>query len=219
VGDRYIGVEHGRYLAERIPGATYVELPGNDHYPFYGDMESVVAEIRTFLATMPEHLEIDRMLATILVTDIVGSTRLAAELGDTRWRGLLDRHDEVVRTELDRFRGQLIRSTGDGVLAMFDGAARGVRCAEAIRTALLGHDLDIRAGLHTGEVELREGGPDGIAVHIAARVGELAASGEVLVSQTVKDLTVGSDLAFEPRGVHTLKGVPGEWQTYAAVRS
>jgi class 3 adenylate cyclase/pimeloyl-ACP methyl ester carboxylesterase len=216
-GDRYIRVDHGRYLAERIAGARYVELPGEDHYPFYGDMESVVAEIRSFVAALPEPAEVDRMLATILVTDIVGSTRLAAELGDRRWRELLDRHDETVRAELDRYRGQVIRSTGDGIMAMFDGAARAVRCAAAIRTALLRHGLDIRAGLHTGEVELRESGPDGIAVHIAARVGELAESGEVLVSQTVKDLTVGADLAFEPRGSHTLKGVPGDWQTYAAV--
>jgi class 3 adenylate cyclase len=217
-GDRYIRVGHGRYLAERIPGARYVELPGDDHYPFYGDMESVVGEVRSFIATLPERDEADRMLATILVTDIVGSTRLAGELGDRRWRDLLDRHDQEVRAELDRFRGQLIRSTGDGVLAMFDGAARAVRCADAIRTVLFRHGLEIRAGLHTGEVELRESGPDGIAVHIAARVGELAESGEVLVSQTVKDLTVGADLAFEPRGTHSLKGVPGDWQTYAAIR-
>jgi pimeloyl-ACP methyl ester carboxylesterase/class 3 adenylate cyclase len=216
-GDRYIRVEHGRYLAERIPGARFVELPGEDHFPFHGDMEAVVAEIRSFLAALPEPGEADRMLATILVTDIVGSTRLASELGDARWRELLDRHDEAVRVELARFRGQQIRSTGDGVLAMFDGAARAVHCAGAIRTALLPHDLHIRAGLHTGEVELREGGPDGIAVHIAVRVGELAESGEVLVSQTVKDLTVGSDIPFEARGSYELKGVPGEWQTYAAV--
>ena len=216
-GDRYIRVEHGRYLAERIPGARYVELPGEDHFPFYGDMESIVAETRSFLATLPEPLEADRMLATILVTDIVDSTRLAGELGDSRWRELLDRHDEVTRAELARFRGQEIRSTGDGVLAMFDGAARAVRCASAIRAALLPHGLHVRAGLHTGEIELREGGPDGIAVHIAARVGELAESGEVLVSQTVKDLTIGADLAFEPRGSHALKGVPGNWQMYAAM--
>jgi class 3 adenylate cyclase/pimeloyl-ACP methyl ester carboxylesterase len=216
-GDRYIRVAHGRYLAERIPGARYVELHGEDHYPFYGDMEAVVSEIRSFLATLPEPGEADRMLATILVTDIVGSTRLAGELGDRRWRELLDRHDETVRSELARFRGQVIRSTGDGILAMFDGAARAVRCAAAIREALLPHGLEIRAGLHTGEVELRESGPDGIAVHIAARVGELAESGEVLVSQTVKDLTVGADLSFEPRGSHALKGVPGHWQTYAAI--
>ena len=216
-GDRYVRVGHGRYLAEHISGARYVELPGEDHYPFYGDMESVVGEIRSFLATLPEPHEADRMLATILVTDIVGSTRTATELGDRRWRELLDRHDEVVRAELSRFRGQQIRSTGDGILAMFDGAARAVRCAAAIRDALRPHGLEIRAGLHTGEVELRENGPDGIAVHIAARVGELAESGEVLVSQTVKDLTVGADLAFDPRGSHVLKGVPGDWQTYAAV--
>lgn len=216
-GDRYIRVEHGRHLADRIPGARYVELPGEDHFPFYGDTEPVVSEIRSFLMTLPEPGEIDRMLATILVTDIVGSTRRATELGDKRWRELLDRHDELVRAELARYRGQVIRSTGDGVLAMFDGAARAVRCAAAIRAALLPHDLHIRAGLHTGEVELRDGGPDGIAVHIAARVGELAQSDEVLVSQTVKDLTVGADLTFEPRGSHPLKGVPGDWQTYAAV--
>ncbi len=216
-GDRYIRVGHGRYLAERISGARYVELPGEDHFPFYGDMESVVSEIRSFVATLPEPHEIDRMLATILVTDIVGSTRTATELGDRRWRELLDRHDEVVRAELTRFRGKQIRSTGDGILAMFDGAARAVRCAAAIRDALRPHGLNIRAGLHTGEVELRESGPDGVAVHIAARVGELAESGQVLVSQTVKDLTVGADLAFDPRGSHVLKGVPGDWQTYAAV--
>jgi class 3 adenylate cyclase/pimeloyl-ACP methyl ester carboxylesterase len=216
-GDRYIRAEHGRYLAEWIPGARYVELPGDDHYPFYGDMEAVIGELRSFLAELPEPREADRMLATILVTDIVGSTRLASELGDRRWRELLDRHDEVARAELARYRGTVIRSTGDGILAMFDGAARAVYCAGAIRKALLAHGLDIRAGLHTGEVELRESGPDGIAVHIAARVGELAESGEVLVSQTVKDLTVGADLTFEPRGSHALKGVPGDWQTYAAV--
>jgi class 3 adenylate cyclase/pimeloyl-ACP methyl ester carboxylesterase len=216
-GDRYVRVGHGRYLAERISGARYVELPGDDHFPFYGDMESIVAEIRSFVATLPEPGEADRMLATILVTDIVGSTRLAGELGDRRWRELLDRHDQVVGAELARFRGQQIRSTGDGILAMFDGAARAVRCAAAMRDALRPHGLDIRAGLHTGEVELRESGPDGIAVHIAARVGELAEAGEVLVSQTVKDLTVGADLVFEPRGSHALKGVPGDWQTYAAV--
>lgn len=215
-GDRYVRVGHGRYLAEHISGARYVELAGEAHYPFYGDMESVVGEIRSFLATLPEPHEADRMLATILVTDIVGSTRTATELGDRRWRDLLDRHDEVVRAELSRFRGQQIRSTGDGILAMFDGAARAVRCAAAIRDTLRPHGLEIRAGLHTGEVELRESGPDGIAVHIAARVGELAESGEVLVSQTVKDLTVGADLAFEARGSHVLKGVPGDWQTYAA---
>lgn len=216
-GDRYIHVEHGRYLAERITGARYVELAGEDHYPFYGDMESIVAEIRSFLATVPEPHEADRMLATILVTDIVDSTRTATELGDRRWRELLDHHDEVVGAELARFRGRQIRSTGDGILAMFDGAARAVRCAAAIRDALRPHGLDIRAGVHTGEVELRENGPDGIAVHIAARVADLAESGEVLVSQTVKDLTVGANLAFEPRGSHELKGVPGEWQTYASV--
>jgi pimeloyl-ACP methyl ester carboxylesterase len=215
-GDRWIRPEHGRYLAERIEGARYVELEGDSHYAFYGDTEAVVREMRSFLTTLPEPQEINRMLATILFTDIVGSTERAAELGDRRWRALLDRHDAVVRAQLDRFRGRQVRSTGDGVFASFDGAARAVRAAAAVREALRPLDLQVRAGLHTGEVELRGGSPNGIAVHIAARVSELAGAGEVLVSQTVKDLTVGSGLTFESRGAHSLKGVPGEWQLYAA---
>jgi class 3 adenylate cyclase/pimeloyl-ACP methyl ester carboxylesterase len=213
--DPWIRPEHGRYLAERIEGARYVELDGDSHYPFYGDMEAVVSEIRGFLATLPEPREVDRMLATILFTDIVDSTKRAAELGDERWRALLDRHDALVGAEIERFRGRAIRSTGDGMLATFDGAARAVRCAAALHDALRPLDLKIRAGLHTGEVEIRGEGPEGIAVHIAARVAELAGAGDVLVSQTVKDLTVGSGLAFGSRDVHSLKGVPGEWQMYA----
>jgi class 3 adenylate cyclase/alpha-beta hydrolase superfamily lysophospholipase len=214
-GDRWIRVEHGRYLAERIEGARFVELDGDSYYVFYGDMDAVLRELRSFLDTLPEPQEANRMLATILFTDIVASTERAAELGDRRWRALLDEHDTTVRAQLARFRGKQIRSTGDGMLATFDGAARAVRAAAAIREALRPLDLRVRAGLHTGEVELRDGGPDGIAVHIAARVAALADGGEVLVSQTVKDLTVGSGLVFEPPGSHALKGVPGEWQTYA----
>jgi class 3 adenylate cyclase/pimeloyl-ACP methyl ester carboxylesterase len=215
-GDRWISPEHGRYLAERIPGARHVELPGNYHFPFHGDMDAVLAEMRAFLEALPQQQEAERMLATILVTDLVGSTKRAAALGDQRWREVLDRHDAAVREQLERFRGREIKTTGDGFMATFDGAARAVRCAAAIRDALRGLSLDVRAGVHSGEIELRGGGVDGLAVHIAARVAEAAEAGEVLVSQTVKDLTVGARLELEPRGTHALKGVPGEWATYAA---
>lgn len=215
-GNRWIRVEHGRYLAEHIEGARYVELDGDEHYPFHGDMATVVREIASFLEALPTHREEERMLATILVTDLVGSTERAAELGDARWRELLDRHDAVVREQLLQFRGREVRSTGDGFVATFDGAARAVRCAGAIRDALRGLALDVRAGLHTGEIELRGGGIDGIAVHLAARVADAAEAGVVLVSQTVKDLTVGARLDFESRGRHAFKGVPGEWEVYAA---
>lgn len=215
--DPWIPPEHGRYIAERIRQAQYVELPGESHFPPHGDFEAVVGAIRSFLAALPEPEEIDRMLATILVTDIAGSTRRATELGDDRWSALLDEHDAVVREQLARFRGREIRSTGDGFLATFDGAARAIRCAAAIRDGLRPLGLDVRAGVHSGEVEARGTGIDGVAVHIAARVAALAEAGEVLVSQTVKDLTVGARLSFESRGAHSLKGVPGEWHMYAAV--
>ena len=214
-GDRWIRVQHGRYLAEHIEGARYGELRGDNHFAFYGDLEAVVDEMRSFLATLPEPHDVDRMLAAILVTDIAGSTQRAAELGDSRWRALLDEHDAITRKQLAFFRGREIRSTGDGFLAVFDGAARAVRCAGAIRDALRPLDLPIRAGVHSGEIESRGGGVDGIAVHIATRVAETAAAGEVIVSQTVKDLTVGGGLAFDDRGVHALKGVPGEWRMFA----
>ncbi len=215
--DRWIPPEHGRYIAERIRHARYVELPGDNHFAFYGDTDSVLGEMRSFLAALPEPAEVDRMLATILVTDIADSTRRATELGDDRWSALLDRHDAVVREQLGRFRGREIRSTGDGFLATFDGAARAIHCAAAIRDSLRSLGLNVRAGVHSGEVEARASGVDGVAVHIAARVAALAEVGEVLVSQTVKDLTVGARLSFESRGVHALKGVPGEWHMYAAV--
>ena len=215
-GDRWVRVEHGRYLAEHIPGSRLVELPGDAHWFFYGDGDAIVRELRAFLEALPESRPPGRMLATILFTDVVDSTRKAAEIGDDRWRALLDRHDQVVRAELGPFRGRQIRSTGDGMLAIFDGAARAVRCAAAIRDALRPLGIEIRAGVHTGEVELRGDGVDGLAVHIAARVAALAAANEVLVSQTVKDLTVGSQLVFASRGTQALKGVPGEWALYAA---
>jgi pimeloyl-ACP methyl ester carboxylesterase/class 3 adenylate cyclase len=214
--DRWIRVEHGRYLAERIEGSRYVELPGDAHFPWYGDMDGVVAELRTFVASLPEPQSVDRMLATIVFTDIVDSTARAAELGDHRWRELLDRHDEIVREQLTRWRGRQVRSTGDGFLATFDGAARAVRWAEAVHDALRPLGLSIRAGAHTGEIEARGDDVHGIAVHLAARVAALAGAGEVLVSQTVKDLTIGAGIHYEPRGAHTLKGVPGEWSVFAA---
>jgi pimeloyl-ACP methyl ester carboxylesterase len=215
-GDRWVRPGHGRYLAERMPIARYVELEGDNHFPFHGNTEAVVAEVRTFLDSLPAREETERMLATILVTDIVGSTKRAAELGDERWRGVLDRHDEIVREQLERFRGREIRSTGDGFLATFDGAARAVHCAAAIRDAVSGLSLEVRAGLHSGEIELRAGGIDGIAVHLATRVAEAAAPGQVLVSQTVKDLAIGARLELVPAGTKEFRGVPGTWATYVA---
>jgi class 3 adenylate cyclase len=215
--DRWISRELSRYVADHVAGARYVELPGDQHYPFHGDADAVVAEIRAFLETLPALQESERMLATILVTDLVGSTERAAALGDARWRELLDRHDAIVREHLARFRGREIRTTGDGFMATFDGAARAIRCAGAIRDALAALSLDVRGGLHSGEIELRGEGVDGIAVHIAARVAAAARPGEVLVSQTVKDLAIGARLEFESRGRHEFKGVPGEWEAYAAV--
>lgn len=215
-GDRWVSPDHGRFVADGIPGARYVELEGDAHYPFHGDMSAVLGEVSAFLDALPEREEAERMLATILITDIAASTRRAAAVGDERWRALLDRHDAAVREQLERFRGREIRSTGDGFMATFDGAERAVRCAAAIRDALRALSLDVRAGLHSGEIELRGGGVDGLAVHIAARVADAAEPGQVLVSQTVKDLTVGARLQFEDRGTHAFKGVPGEWQTYSA---
>jgi len=214
-GDRVIPAESGRYLADHIPDAKYVEVPGDDHFPFVGDIDAIVDEVEEFLTGSRRPREPDRVLATVLFTDIVGSTERAAELGDRRWTELLAEHHRVVRGELDRHRGRVIRVEGDGTLSTFDGPARAVRCAAAVRRALAPLGVDIRAGLHTGEIELAETGVEGIAVHIGARVASLAAPGEVLTSSTVKDLVVGSGIAFADRGAHTLKGVPGEWQLYA----
>jgi class 3 adenylate cyclase len=215
-GDRVVPVEAGRYLAEHIPDAKLVELPGDDHYPFAGDGDALLDEVEEFLTGSRRAREPDRVLATVLFTDIVGSTERAAELGDQRWTELLAEHHRIVRDELDRHRGRVARVEGDGTLATFDGPARAVRCAGAIRDALRGLDLEVRAGLHTGEIELADTGPEGIAVHIGARIAALAAPGEVLVSNTVKDLVVGSGIDFADRGAHELKGVPGEWRVYTA---
>jgi class 3 adenylate cyclase len=216
-GDRVVPVQAGRYLAEHIPDAKFVELPGVDHYPFAGDSDAMLDEIEEFLTGSRRVREPDRVLATVLFTDIVDSTERAAELGDRRWKQLLDDHHRLVRAELERSRGKEVRIAGDGFLATFDGPARAVRCACAIRDAVRELGIEIRAGLHTGEIELAQTGVEGIAVHIGARVAALAGAGEVLASSTVKDLVVGSGIDFADRGTHVLKGVPGEWNVHAVI--
>jgi pimeloyl-ACP methyl ester carboxylesterase len=206
---------HGRYLAEHIPGAHYLEIPGTDHYPYLEPVEPTLDEIERLLTGTRRAPPTDRVLATVLFTDIVASTEMAAELGDERWRELLDRHDVVVRREAEHFRGRLIKTLGDGSLCAFDGPARAIRCAGAIRDQLTRMGFSMRAGLHTGECDRRDDDLGGIAVHIGARVGACAGPGEVWVSRTVKDLVVGSGIDFEDRGVYELKGVPGEWPLFA----
>jgi len=214
-GDRTIPVEAGRYLAEHIPKASLVEVPGDDHLPWIGDPDRVLGEIEEFLTGVRHQAEPDRVLATVLFTDIVGSTKRAAELGDKAWGELLHAHHAVVREQLARYGGHEMGTAGDGFLATFDGPARAARCGLAIASAVRQLGLEIRAGLHTGEVEQTpDGGIRGLAVHIGARIGALAKPGEVLASRTVKDLVVGSGLVFEDRGAATLRGVPDEWQLY-----
>ncbi|MDQ4048749.1 MAG: adenylate/guanylate cyclase domain-containing protein [Actinomycetota bacterium] len=213
--DGFLKVEHSRHIAQHIPGARYVELEGSDGLFSVGDSEAVLGEIEEFLTGARHEREADRVLATVMFTDIVGSTERAAELGDSRWRSLLERHDAVLRRELDRHRGRCVKSTGDGVLATFDGPARAVRAAGAISRAVRPLGLEIRSGLHTGEVEVIGDDVGGLAVHIGARVMSHAQPGEVLVSSTVKDLVVGSGIDFEERGTRELKGVPGEWRLFA----
>jgi class 3 adenylate cyclase len=217
VGDVVVDVHAGRYVAERIPHAKFVELPSDDHLPWAADADAILDEIEEFLTGSRHGPELDRILATILFTDIVGSTDRAADLGDKRWRDLLESFYGVVRRELTRFRGVEVGTAGDGVLATFDGPARGVRCARSITNAVLALGLNVRTGLHTGECEVIENNVGGIAVHTAARVATLAGPGEVLVSHTVKDLVAGSGIRFEPRGTHALRGVPGEWPLFAAI--
>jgi class 3 adenylate cyclase len=206
------------YLAEHIEGAQLRVVPGADHWWFAGDIDSLIDEIGEFLTGELPDREPDRVLATVLFTDIVGSTERAAELGDRRWRELLESHEVAARREVARQRGRMVKTMGDGVLATFEGPARAVRCAVALRDAVSAFGLQLRAGVHTGEVERMGDDVGGLAVHLGARVGALAGAGEVLASQTVKDLVVGSGIEFEERGEHTLKGVPGEWRIYA-VRS
>jgi class 3 adenylate cyclase/alpha-beta hydrolase superfamily lysophospholipase len=205
-----------RYLGEGVPGAGVVELPGDDHLPWEGDQDAVLAEIERFLGVADTEAALDRVLATVLFTDVVGSTERAAELGDARWRTLLDEHDAIASRFLERFRGRLVKTTGDGLLATFDGPARAVRCAQAIAAEVLRVGLEVRAGVHTGEVERRGNDVGGIAVHIGARIAALAGAGEVLASRTVTDLVAGSGLTFDDRGEHKLKGVPGTWHLFAA---
>jgi pimeloyl-ACP methyl ester carboxylesterase len=212
-----IPIEGARWTAEQIPGARFVELPGGPHMPYYGDWQSVVDAIRKFVE--PIFLEsaqpYDSVLATVLFTDLVGSTAKAVELGDRRWRELLEQHHARTRTQLSRFRGVELDTAGDGFFARFDGPARAIRCACAVRDAVTDLGLEVRAGLHTGECEVMDGKVAGIAVSIGARVAAQAGPGEVLVSQTVKDLVAGSGIEFEDRGGAELKGVPGEWRLYA----
>jgi class 3 adenylate cyclase len=212
-----LSIEHGRYLADHVTGAKFVELPGGDiNFGTVGDV--LVEEAAEFLTGSRPPAEIDRILATVLFTDIVGSTERAAALGDRHWRALLDRHDAIVREQLRRFNGREVNTTGDGFVASFDGPARAIRCALAITDAMGPMGLDLHTGLHSGECEVRGNDLGGLAVHIAARVAALAAAGEVLVSSTVKDLVVGSGIEFAKRGEHDLKGVPGTWRLYAVKR-
>jgi len=213
--DRFLPVGNGHYLADHIPGARFVPLNGADASLVLGDSSEALDEIQEFLTGIRPVPEVDRILATVLFTDIVGSTDLAARLGDKRWHHLLEQHHRLVREQLSRFRGREIDTAGDGFFATFDGPARAIRCATAIRDGLRGLGLSVRAGLHTGEVELIGDKVGGIAVHTGARVSAQAGPGEILVSRTVVDLVAGSGITFEDRGEHQLKGVPGPWRLFA----
>jgi class 3 adenylate cyclase len=218
VGDADSRWEEGRYLAEHVPGARFVLFEGGDHLPWINGDE-ILDEVEEFLTGVRRGPEPDRLLATVLFTDIVGSTERASELGDRAWRDLLERHHAVVRKELERFRGREVDTAGDGFLATFDGPARAIRCGRSILDGLFALGLEVRAGLHTGECELLGEKVTGVAVHTGARIAARAAAGEVLVSSTVKDLVAGSGIEFEERGTEVLKGVPGEWRLYAVSRA
>jgi pimeloyl-ACP methyl ester carboxylesterase len=215
--DPAVPVQGARLMAQRIPDARLVELPGTLHWPWVGEPEAVAEEVEEFLTGRRRTVEPDRALATVLFTDIVRSTETAAELGDRRWRTLLEDHDATASRALEAHQGTLIKSTGDGLLATFDRPAAGIRCAQSLGASLSRHGIDIRAGLHTGEIELIGDDIGGMAVHIAARVSALAGSGQTLVSRTVKDLVVGSGIEFEDAGAQQLKGVPGEWEVFAVM--
>ena len=213
--DSFLKVEHSRYIASKIPGARYVELEGGDNMFSIGDSDALLGEIEEFLTGTRHEREPDRMLATVMFTDICDSTRKAAEMGDRGWRFLLERHDALFRQALERHRGREVKRTGDGFLATFDGPARAIRCAASVAESMGSLGLQVRAGLHTGELEVMDGDLGGLTVHIASRVMNCAGPNEVLVSGTVKDLVVGSGIDFQDRGQHELRGVPGEWRLYA----
>jgi class 3 adenylate cyclase len=213
--DDLVPVELGRYLAEHVPGARFVELAGNDHMPWVGDSDAVLDEVEQFLTGGRRGAEPDRVLATVLFTDIAGSTVRAAELGDQRWSELLEAHHGRVRALISRYGGREVDTAGDGFLATFDGPTRAIRCAEEITAAVQTIGLEVRAGVHTGEIVLAGDDVRGIAVHVGARIAAMARAGEVLVSSTVRDLVAGSGLRFDDRGLHSLKGVPDEWQLLA----
>jgi class 3 adenylate cyclase/pimeloyl-ACP methyl ester carboxylesterase len=210
-------VEHGRYLASHIPDAKYVEFEGSNPLWYYDGTDAMYDEVEEFLTGQVHPPEHDRVLATVLFTDVVSSTEHAVALGDRRWRDVVAGHDATSRRHVERYRGRIVRTTGDGMLATFDGPARAIHCAVAVRDAVRSLGLEVRAGLHTGEIELMRDDLSGIAVHIGARVSAMAGPGEVLVSRTVRDLVAGSGLEFEDRGPHKLKGVPEEWDIYAVV--
>jgi class 3 adenylate cyclase len=214
-GDLLWPVEGAKFVSEQIKGSRFVVIDGIDHFPFVGDTDALLSEVETFLTGSRAEPHPERQLLTVLFTDIVDSTRRGAELGDRRWRELLEGHDDVVRGQLNRFRGQEVKTTGDGFLATFDGPARGIQCAQAIAQGVRPLEIEVRAGLHTGECEIRENDIGGIAVNIGARISTLAGPSEVLVSSTVRDLVVGADFDFEPRGSYALKGVPGEWSLFS----
>jgi pimeloyl-ACP methyl ester carboxylesterase len=216
--DGIVPIEAGRYLSDRIPDARLVELDGVDHFTLVGDQDAWIDEIRQFVTGTRRRPDPDRLLATVLFTDLVDSTGQAARLGDRRWRSVLDDHDAVARRVVSGHGGTLVKTTGDGILSWFDGPARAIRCAVELRDELAGRGLACRAGLHSGEIDRRDGDIAGIAVHIAARVEAHAGPGEVLVSRTVKDLVVGSRMEFDDRGVHRLKGVDDDWQLLAVTR-
>jgi class 3 adenylate cyclase len=218
-GDRLVPPRFAEYMVDHIPGASYVELPGRDHLFFSEDQDALLDEVEDFLTGAQVSREPERKLATVLFTDIVGSTDRAAAVGDRRWRDLTDAHDEIVRKALARHRGHEIKTMGDGFLASFDGPARAIRCAQEVAREADRIGIPVRAGVHTGECDVVGDDLAGLAVNIGARVGALAEAGEVLVSQTVKDLVVGSGIDFKDRGTHTLKGVPGEWRLYASQAS
>jgi class 3 adenylate cyclase len=210
-----VPVELGRYLAQEIEGAKLAVFPGDDHLPWIGAWEPIVDEIEEFLTGARHQADPDRALATILFTDVVSSTERAAELGDQRWRALVERHDEITRTELARYGGRAIKTLGDGFLAVFEGPAKAIRCARSICAEVRPLGIELRAGVHSGECELRGDDLAGVAVNVGARIGALAGPSEVWVSSTVRELVLGSGLEFTERGAHVLKGVPGEWRLYA----